>query len=72
MEMLKAVGLREVKKNVTVDSPTGDFLINQISIHSVDAVIIYKSNFMASPSAVRECEMIEIPIQRQKHLNLTL
>ena len=49
-----------------MDSPTGDFLINQISIHSVDAVIIYKSNFLASPSAVRECDMIEIPLPEAK------
>ena len=67
MEMLKSVNLYDkIKKNVAVDSPTGDFLINQISIHSVDAVIIYKSNFMASPSAVRECDMIEIPLKEAK------
>jgi molybdate transport system substrate-binding protein len=67
MEMLKSVNLYDkIKKNVAVDSPTGDFLINQISIHSVDAVIIYKSNFMASPSAVRECDMIEIPLEEAK------
>ena len=67
MEMLKSVKIYDtIKQNVTVDSPTGDFLINQISIHSVDAVIIYKSNFMASPSAVRECDMIEIPLEEAK------
>ena len=32
----------------------------------MDAVIIYKSNFMASPSAVRECDMIEIPLEEAK------
>ncbi|MCH2175003.1 MAG: extracellular solute-binding protein [Lentisphaeria bacterium] len=55
-----------IKKNVTVDSPTGDFLVNQISLHSVDAVIIYKSNFLASPSAKRECEMIGINVPEAK------
>ena len=67
MLMLKQVGLySRIQKNVAVDSPTGDFLINQISLHSVDAVIIYKSNFMASPTAIRECEMIEIPLPEAK------
>lgn len=67
MVMLKEVGLyKRIQQNVTVDSPTGDFLINQINLHSVDAVIIYKSNFMASPTATRECEMIEIPIPQAK------
>ena len=67
MVMLEENGLyKQIKKNVTVDSPTGDFLINQINLHSVDAVIIYKSNFMASPTAVRECDMIEIPLPQAK------
>jgi ABC-type molybdate transport system substrate-binding protein len=53
----------KIRPNITVDSPTGDFLINQICVESVDVVVIYKSNFMASPSAVRQCEMIPIPLR---------
>ena len=60
-QMLVKVGLHgQIKKNVTVDSPTGDFLVNKINLHSVDAVIIYRSNFQASPTAAEECEMVLI------------
>ena len=60
-QMLVKVGLQDqIKKNVTVDSPTGDFLVNKINLHSVDAVIIYRSNFQASPTAAEECEMVLI------------
>lgn len=60
-QMLVKVGLHDkIKKNVTVDSPTGDFLVNKINLHSVDAVIIYRSNFQASSTAAEECEMILI------------
>ncbi|MCH2207407.1 MAG: molybdate ABC transporter substrate-binding protein [Lentisphaerales bacterium] len=60
-QMLVKVGLHDkIKKNVTVDSPTGDFLVNKINLHSVDAVIIYRSNFQASPTAAEECEMVLI------------
>ena len=47
--MLQAAGLYEgVRANVTVESPTGDFLVNQIRTGSLDAVIVYVSNAAAS------------------------
>ena len=36
-----------VMKNVTVQSPTGDFLVNQLRTGSLDAVIVYASNVTA-------------------------
>lgn len=33
-----------VRKNVVVESPTGDFLINQLRTGSLDAVVAYRSN----------------------------
>jgi molybdate transport system substrate-binding protein len=33
-----------IRKNVVVESPTGDFLINQLRTGSLDAVVAYRSN----------------------------
>jgi molybdate transport system substrate-binding protein len=38
----------EVRKNVAVESPTGDFLVNQLKTKSLDAVIAYISNAAGS------------------------
>lgn len=44
-KLLEATHLYEqVRKNVTVDSATGDFLVNQIRAGSLDAVIVYITN----------------------------
>jgi len=45
--MLRNAGLYEAliaSKNVAVESATGDFLVNQIRVGSLDAVIVYRSN----------------------------
>jgi len=63
VRMLEAAGLDKklkLSKNVTVDTPNADFLVNMISVGSLDAVIIYRSNYLASQTAVRDCEMISI------------
>ncbi|NQZ68486.1 MAG: molybdate ABC transporter substrate-binding protein [Lentisphaeria bacterium] len=68
-DMLKKANLYEtIKANITVDSATGDFLVNQISLHSLDAVIIYRSNYMASPTCRENCEIIEIDKHDSKAL----
>jgi len=48
-----------VMKNVTVQSPTGDFLVNQLRTGSLDAVIAYISNATGSKN---ELEPIAIDI----------
>jgi ABC-type molybdate transport system substrate-binding protein len=63
--MLKAQGLYEqVAVNKKVDSPTGDFLVNQIRAGSLDAVIVYRSNAMSAPANLEEhLDLIEIAAQ---------
>ena len=46
--------------NLVLTSPTGDFLVSQIKAGSLDAVMVYQSNAMASRSTLDDCEMIEI------------
>ena len=46
--------------NLKMDSPTGDFLVNQIKTGSLDAVIVYKSNAMAAASTTEDVDIIEI------------
>ena len=48
-----------VKKNVAVQSPTGDMLVNELRTGSLDAVIAYASN---AASAKDELDMIGIDI----------
>ena len=47
-------------KNVVVQSPTGDFLVNQLKTGSLDAVIAYISNAAASGDKL-EAIRIDIP-----------
>ncbi len=46
--------------NLEVDSPTGDFLVNQIKTGSLDAVIVYRSNALASRSTAEDFEIVDI------------
>jgi molybdate transport system substrate-binding protein len=46
--------------NLVVDSPTGDFLVNQAKTGSLDGVIVYRSNAQADPSTVEALEIIGI------------
>ncbi len=46
--------------NLKMDSPTGDFLVNQIKTGSLDAVIVYKSNALAAASTTEDVDIIEI------------
>jgi len=46
--------------NLKMDSPTGDFLVNQIKTGSLDAVIVYKSNALATASTAEDVDIIEI------------
>ena len=49
-----------VMKNVTVQSPTGDFLVNQLRTGSLDAVVAYISNATGSKGEL-EAIAIDIP-----------
>ncbi len=46
--------------NLKLDSPTGDFLVNQLKAGSLDGVIVYKSNAMAISSTLEDYDLIEI------------
>ena len=44
--MLKSSALNEsVRKNVVVETPTADFLVNQMRAGALDAAIVYKVNW---------------------------
>ena len=38
--------LKQVTKNIVVKSPTGDYLVNQLRVGSLDAVVAYRSNVL--------------------------
>ncbi len=43
--VLEREGMRAaVEANLSVDSPTGDFLVNQLRVGALDAAIVYRSN----------------------------
>jgi len=45
-KMLKEMGLYDaISKNLTVESPTGDFLVNQLRTGSLDAIIACRTNY---------------------------
>ena len=47
--MLKSSGLRDsVRKNVVVETPTADLLVNQMRVGALDAAIVYRVNFQPS------------------------
>lgn len=46
--------------NLKSDKATGDFLIGDIKSGAVDAVIVYRSNAMATPSTLEDFDLIEI------------
>lgn len=49
-----------LKKNLLLDSATGDFLVNQLRAGSLDAVIVYRSNAMANPSTLEDAFIVDI------------
>ena len=44
--------------DLLVDSPTGDFLVNQLRAGSLDAVVVYRSNAQAHAETMKECEIV--------------
>lgn len=46
--------------NLKMESPTGDFLVNQIKAGSLDAVIVYRSNALAAASTAEDFEIVDI------------
>ncbi len=46
--------------NLKVDSPTGDFLVNQLKAGYLDAVIVYRSNALADESTAEGYDIIAI------------
>ena len=64
-DLLAAVGLAEgVNANKTLDSATGDFLVNQLRAGSLDAVLVYESNARATPATLEEAVLIPIEHSR--------
>ena len=58
--MMDSVGVYEdVQKNVKVQSPTADFLVNQIRLSKLDAVVVYEAN---CPNVKDEMDIIHIPL----------
>lgn len=62
LRMLRKRGLEEtLKGNVIADAATGDFLINMIRARAFDAVIVYRSNALATPHNIAEhLDVIEL------------
>ncbi len=62
-DLLESEGLYQAildSGNLRVDSPTGDFLVNQLKTGSLDAVIVYRSNAMAVSSTGEDFDIIGI------------
>ena len=49
-----------LESNLTLDSATGDFLVNQLRAGSLDAVIVYRSNALANSSTLDDAAIVEI------------
>jgi molybdate transport system substrate-binding protein len=62
LRMLRKRGLEEtLKGNVIADAATGDFLVNMIRARAFDAVIVYRSNALATPHNLAEhFDVVEI------------
>jgi molybdenum ABC transporter molybdate-binding protein len=62
-DLLVSEGLYEKIResgNLKMESPTGDFLVNQLKASSLDAVIVYRSNAMASSSTGEDFDIVDI------------
>jgi molybdate transport system substrate-binding protein len=46
--------------NIAVESPTGDFLVNQVRVGALDGALVYRSNAMATPSLREHTEVVEL------------
>ncbi len=58
--LLQSKTKAEVMKNVVVQSPTGDLLVNQMRTGSLDAVVAYVSNAAASADAL-DAVAVDLP-----------
>ncbi len=60
--VLEREGLRAaVEANLSVDSPTGDFLVNQLRVRALDAAIVYRSNVLsASDGSLRPLDIVSL------------
>ncbi len=62
--MLRSSGLHEsVRRNVKVEVPTADFLINQMRVGSLDAIVVYKVN--VAPQA-EHFDMVALPADKPR------
>ena len=63
-DLLKQMNLYQrihESNNVQLQSPTGDMLVNQLRAGALDAVIVYRSNALASPETLKDGVLVEIP-----------
>jgi molybdenum ABC transporter molybdate-binding protein len=52
-----------ITRNIQVDSATGDFLVNQIRTGALDAVVVYRSNAMATlENLANHLDLVEIKL----------
>jgi molybdenum ABC transporter molybdate-binding protein len=56
----------QVRKNVAVESPTGDFLVNQLRTGSLDAVVAYRSNVLPYANEIDYTPLEGIPCAAPK------
>jgi ABC-type molybdate transport system substrate-binding protein len=67
-ETFRLTGTYEkVRKNIVVQSPTGDFLVNQLFVSgekALDVVVAYKSNIAPYPDKVDGIPIDDVPCAR--------
>jgi len=54
MDALRASG------NIAVESPTGDFLVNQVRVGALDGALVYRSNALAIASVREHTDLVEV------------
>ncbi len=56
MDALRSTG------NIAVESPTGDFLVNQVRVGALDGALVYRSNAMAAKSVRTHTNIVELDL----------
>ncbi|MCH2136229.1 MAG: molybdate ABC transporter substrate-binding protein [Phycisphaerales bacterium] len=65
VDALRAAGVMDALQdsgNVVVESPTGDFLVNQVRAGALDGAIVYRSNASATEAVREHTDIVEIDL----------